>query len=164
MTSTRLALSGLVKTRVWEGCSVSRAHKTWSWSLLFKDFRIFAYSSTREQSNKRSGARLKTESETGEGLMLSSISRDVVFFVRRISRDYLRPPPQAPPLSLHFAHKTWNRGNRQHKILFCSHNYWLSTRPGAFSKWLLSPMWGNPDSGIRESFPCGIRNPGLWNP
>ena len=26
---------------------------------------IFAYSSTREQSNKRSGTRLKTESETG---------------------------------------------------------------------------------------------------
>ena len=26
----------------------------------------FAYSSTREQSNKRSGTRLKTESETGE--------------------------------------------------------------------------------------------------
>ena len=29
-----------------------------------KTVRIFAYSSTREQSNKRSGARLKTESET----------------------------------------------------------------------------------------------------
>ena len=28
--------------------------------------RIFAYSTTRKQSNKRSGARLKTESETGE--------------------------------------------------------------------------------------------------
>ena len=27
---------------------------------------IFAYSSAREQSNKRSGTRLKTESETGE--------------------------------------------------------------------------------------------------
>ena len=31
-----------------------------------KTFRIFAYSSTREQSNKRCGTRLKTESETGE--------------------------------------------------------------------------------------------------
>ena len=31
-----------------------------------KRVRIFAYWSTREQSNKRSGARLKTESETGE--------------------------------------------------------------------------------------------------
>ena len=31
-----------------------------------KTVRIFAYSSSREQSNKRSGARLKTESETGE--------------------------------------------------------------------------------------------------
>ena len=29
-----------------------------------KTVRIFAYSSTREQSNKRSGMRLKTESET----------------------------------------------------------------------------------------------------
>ena len=33
-----------------------------------KTVRIFVYSSTREQSNKRSGTRLKTESETGEGL------------------------------------------------------------------------------------------------
>ena len=32
---------------------------------------IFAYSSTREQSNKRSGMRLKTESETGETLPFS---------------------------------------------------------------------------------------------
>ena len=31
-----------------------------------KTDRIFAYSSTREQSDKRSGTRLKTESETGE--------------------------------------------------------------------------------------------------
>ena len=31
-----------------------------------KTVRIFVYSSTREQSNKRSGTRLKTESETGE--------------------------------------------------------------------------------------------------
>ena len=31
-----------------------------------KTVRIFAYSSTREQSNKRSGTRLKTESETGD--------------------------------------------------------------------------------------------------
>ena len=31
-----------------------------------KTVRIFAYSSTREQSNKRPGTRLKTESETGE--------------------------------------------------------------------------------------------------
>ena len=34
--------------------------------LECKTVRIFAYSSTREQSNKRSGTRLKTESETGE--------------------------------------------------------------------------------------------------
>ena len=31
-----------------------------------KTVRIFAYSNTREQSNKRSAMRLKTESETGE--------------------------------------------------------------------------------------------------
>ena len=31
-----------------------------------KTVRIFAYSSTREQSNKRSATKLKTESETGE--------------------------------------------------------------------------------------------------
>ena len=31
-----------------------------------KTVSIFAYSSTREQSNKRSGTKLKTESETGE--------------------------------------------------------------------------------------------------
>ena len=36
--------------------------------------RIFAYSSTREQSNKRSGMRLKTESETGESCSLGSFS------------------------------------------------------------------------------------------
>ena len=34
--------------------------------LHCKTVRIFAYWSTREQSNKRSGRRLKTESETGE--------------------------------------------------------------------------------------------------
>ena len=28
----------LRKTTVWVGCSVSRAHKTWSRSFLFKDF------------------------------------------------------------------------------------------------------------------------------
>ena len=37
-----------------------------------KTVRIFAYSSTREQSNKRSGARLKTESETEKRRFLST--------------------------------------------------------------------------------------------
>ena len=37
-----------------------------STSLDCKTVRIFAYSSAREQSNKRSGTKLKTESETGE--------------------------------------------------------------------------------------------------
>ena len=35
-------------------------------SIDCKTVSIFAYSSTREQSNKRSGTKLKTESETGE--------------------------------------------------------------------------------------------------
>ena len=39
MTSTRLWYPAvLVKTRDWVECSVSRAHKTWSLSFLFKDF------------------------------------------------------------------------------------------------------------------------------
>ena len=37
-----------------------------------KTVRIFAYSSTSEQSNKRSGARLKTESETEKRRFLST--------------------------------------------------------------------------------------------
>ena len=36
------------------------------WHLDCKTVPIFAYSSKREQSNERSGTRLKTESETGE--------------------------------------------------------------------------------------------------
>ena len=40
MTSSRLWRPAvLVKTRVWMGCSVSRAHKTWPRSFLLKDFR-----------------------------------------------------------------------------------------------------------------------------
>ena len=30
--------------------------------------------------------------------------------------------------------------------------------------WLVFHYVGNLDSGIREIFVCGIRNPGLWNP
>ena len=37
-----------------------------SYGIDYKTVRIFAYSSKREQSNKRSGTRLKRESETGE--------------------------------------------------------------------------------------------------
>ena len=40
-----------------------------------KTVRIFAYSSTREQSNKMSGMRLKTESETGERRYSSHLTR-----------------------------------------------------------------------------------------
>ena len=44
MTSTWLLRPAvLVKTRVWvKGCSLSRAHKTWSRSFLFKDFQFQA--------------------------------------------------------------------------------------------------------------------------
>ena len=41
-------------------------HKCFARKLDSKTVRIFAYSNAREQSNKRSGTRLKTESETGE--------------------------------------------------------------------------------------------------
>ena len=40
-----------------------------------KTIRIFAYSSTREQSNKRSGTRRKTESETGRDALLACEAR-----------------------------------------------------------------------------------------
>ena len=41
-------------------------YRNYAQNLGCKTVRIFAYSNTREQSNKRSGTRLKTESETGE--------------------------------------------------------------------------------------------------
>ena len=44
-------------------------------SLDCKTVRIFAYSSTREQSNKRSGMKLKTESETGEVMQINGKKR-----------------------------------------------------------------------------------------
>ena len=47
--------------------SVSSFSRTYALlELDCKTVRIFAYLSKREQSNKRSGTRLKTESETGE--------------------------------------------------------------------------------------------------
>ena len=46
-----------------------------TWQVLdCKTVRIFAYSGKREQSNKRSGTRLKTESETGERRFFSLAS------------------------------------------------------------------------------------------
>ena len=45
---------------------VIRVYSIVRYDLDCKTVRIFAYSSTRERSNKRSGTRLKTESETGE--------------------------------------------------------------------------------------------------
>ena len=46
--------------------SVHRRKASVSVHLDCKTVRIFAYSSTREQSNKRCGTRVKTESDTGE--------------------------------------------------------------------------------------------------
>ena len=46
--------------------------------LTAKTIRIFAHSSTREQSNKRSGTRLKTESETGEAKTLTPRFTDFI--------------------------------------------------------------------------------------
>ena len=43
-------------------------------NLDCKTVRIFVYSSTSEQSNKRSGMRLKTESETGERRFFFSLA------------------------------------------------------------------------------------------
>ena len=40
-----------------------------------QNIRIFAYSSTREQSNERFGTKLKTESETGERVGFFSLAR-----------------------------------------------------------------------------------------
>ena len=51
-----------------------------------KTVRIFAYSSKREQSNKRSGARLKTESETGDRRFLSTNYAKLTDFKKKI--DY----------------------------------------------------------------------------
>ena len=45
---------------------VIRVYSIVRYDLDCKTVRIFVYSSTREQSNKRSGTRLQTESETGE--------------------------------------------------------------------------------------------------
>ena len=50
-----------------------------AFALDGKTVHIFAYSCTREQSNKRSGTRLKTESETGE--------RRLFFLFRSTARD-----------------------------------------------------------------------------
>ena len=55
-----------------------------------KTVRIFAYSSKREQSNERSGTRLKTESETGESFFsLASHARLARFARVRLLRHAL---------------------------------------------------------------------------
>ena len=54
-----------------------------------KTVRIFAYSSKREQSSKRSGTRMKTESETGERLFFSRLTRFARVRLFRRFTDFL---------------------------------------------------------------------------
>ena len=126
MTSTRLASSGFSETRVWvESGLVSRAHKTWSRSLLFKDIRIFAYSSTREQSNKTSGTRLKTESETGKRLKWCPRTfRVTLFSLFDEHQGIIYPPPPPQPPTIKYA-----TGVTDNKKYSSRDNHWLST-PG----------------------------------
>ena len=84
-------------------CSVNY-YKAWCvyWQFLWymrayldcKAVRIFAYSSTREQSNKRSGMRLKTESETGERLLRHALPISLLILRKKPtvlpSRAYLK--------------------------------------------------------------------------
>ena len=58
-----------------DGCG----SKNVSYKVDCKTVRIFVYSSTREQSNKNPGTRLKTERETGEGLARTAPFAD--FFI-----------------------------------------------------------------------------------
>ena len=61
MTSTRLCCPAvLAKTRVWVGCSVSRALKTWSWSFLWRDFRKYAICEFQKTTHFQSEAKCKT--------------------------------------------------------------------------------------------------------
>ena len=61
----------------------------WRTDIDCKTVRIFAYSSTREQSNKRSGTGLKTESETGERCWKYFSSRLTRFACVRLLRHTL---------------------------------------------------------------------------
>ena len=73
-------------------------HKTYV-LLDCKTVRIFAYSSTREQSNKRCGTRLKTEGETGERrFFLSRLTRPRRVRLARFAR--IRLLRHALPISL----------------------------------------------------------------
>ena len=73
-----------------------------------KTVRIFAYSSTREQSNKRSGTRLKTESETGERPFFLSLHRPYGR-VRLARFTHVRLLRHALPISLMILRKKTDR-------------------------------------------------------
>ena len=62
---------------------------------------IFAYSSSREESNKRSGTTLKTESKTGERRFRVSLSPPTPYGRVRLARfARVRLLPHALPISL----------------------------------------------------------------
>ena len=67
-----------------------------------KTVRIFAYSSTHEQSNKRCGTRLKTESESGESPHRPyGRVRLARFMHARLLRHALHDKKQSKPLKLY---------------------------------------------------------------
>ena len=51
----------------------------------------------------------------------------------------------------------------QHTECCCFVLILVNMRQNLGMRWC-RPMWGNPDSGIRESFAYGILNPGFWIP
>ena len=61
----------------------------WKAPLDCKTVRFSAYSSTREQSNKRSGARLKTESETEVLTLLLRYTKQTVLQSTLNGGEYL---------------------------------------------------------------------------
>ena len=125
-----------------------------------KAVRIFAYSSKREQSNERSGTRLKTESETGERryrrVRLASFAR--VRLVRHalpISFLILRKKPDCFAVQSNAGHSL------QSLVVSCPSAYHLlgvDFTPTCFSKVIRfltrgQGYWGK-DSGTFEHSLC----------
>ena len=71
-----------------------------------KTVRIFSYSSTREQSDKRSGMRLKTESETGERRFSSLASHTLRACEARALRARKTLTPRFTDFFTYFEKKT----------------------------------------------------------
>ena len=155
MTSTRLASSGFSETRVWVECLVSRAHKTWSRLLLFKDIRIFAYSSTREQSNKTSGTRLKTKTESENGKRLKWCPRTfrVALFSLFGKHQGIIYPLPPPPTIKHATGVTDNKNTLLVKITGYRPRgtppvYWLIQGGSAQKEYLFQASGISKDKGF----------------